>query len=103
MNHQREFHSVKEKRNETDKFDIWETNIVDVIFELFYPKEHAKTFPSPNLNEKPNKGYSNNWYMNLFKERLVNSEDCNWKKYGIQSSHHLRSYFVSYMFLTRCS
>ena len=37
--------------------------------------------------------------MNLFKERLVNSEDCNWKKYGIQSSHHLRSYFVSYMFL----
>jgi hypothetical protein len=89
----------KRERNETDKFDIWETNIVDVIFELFYPKEHAKTFPSPNLNEKPNKGYSNNWYMNLFKERLVNSEDCNWKKYGIQSSHHLRSYFVSYMFL----
>ena len=89
----------KRERNETDKFDIWETNIVDIIFELFYPKEHAKTFPSPNLNEKPNKGYSNNWYMNLFKERLVNSEDCNWKKYGIQSSHHLRSYFVSYMFL----
>ena len=77
----------------------YETNIIDVIFELFYPREHAKTFPSPNLNEKPNKGYSNNWYMNLFKERCVNSEDCNWKEYGISSSHHLRSYFVSYMFL----
>ena len=89
----------KRERNDEEKFDVWETNIVDVIFELFYPREHAKTFPSPNLNEKPNKGYSNNWYMNLFKERLVNSEDCNWKKYGIQSSHHLRSYFVSYMFL----
>ena len=37
--------------------------------------------------------------MNLFKKRLVNSDDCNWKKYGIQYSHHLRSYFVSYMFL----
>ena len=89
----------KRERNDEEKFDVWETNIVDVIFELFYPREHAKTFPSPNLNEKPNKGYSNNWYMNLFKERLVNSDDCNWKKYGIQSSHHLRSYFVSYMFL----
>jgi hypothetical protein len=59
--------SVMRERNETDKFDIWETNIVDVIFELFKPTNHAKTFPSPNLNEKPNKGYSNNWYMNLFK------------------------------------
>ena len=37
--------------------------------------------------------------MNLFKERFVNSEDCNWKEYGITSSHHLRSYFESYMFL----
>lgn len=89
----------KRERNDEDKYDVWETNIVDVIFELFYPREHAKTFPSPNLNEKPNKGYSNNWYMNLFKERCVESDDCNWKKYGIQSSHHLRSYFVSYMFL----
>ena len=91
--------SVMRERNETDKFDIWETNIVDVIFELFKPTNHAKTFPSPNLNEKPNKGYSNNWYMNLFKSRCVNSDDCNWKQYGIQSTHHLRSYFVSYMFL----
>ena len=89
----------KRERNETDKFDIWETNIVDVIFELFKPNNHAKTFPSPNLNEKPNKGYSNNWYMNLFKSRCVNSDDCNWKQYGIESSHNLRSYFVSYMFL----
>jgi len=89
----------KKEREEENRFDIYETNIIDVIFELFYPREHSKTFPSPNLNEKPNKGYSNNWYMNLFKERCVNSEDCNWKEYGIASSHHLRSYFVSYMFL----
>lgn len=89
----------KKEKGEENRYDIYETNIIDVIFELFYPREHAKTFPSPNLNEKPNKGYSNNWYMNLFKERCVNSEDCNWKKYGITSSHHLRSYFVSYMFL----
>ncbi|MDC0960268.1 hypothetical protein OAR37_02420 [Flavobacteriaceae bacterium] len=89
----------KKKRNKEERYDVWETNIIDVIFELFYPKEHPKTFPSPNLNEKPYEGYSTNWYMNLFKNRLVNSEDINWKKYGISTSHHLRSYFVSYMFL----
>jgi len=37
--------------------------------------------------------------MNLFKSRLVNSDDYGWSKYGINSSHHLRSYFISYMFL----
>ena len=89
----------KKEKNEEHRYDIYETNIIDVIFELFHPREHAKTFPSPNLQEKPNKGYSNNWYMNLFKERLVLSEDFNWKKYGINSTHNLRAYFVSYMFL----
>ena len=82
-----------------DGKERYDTHIIDLIFEVFYPREHAKTFPSPNQKEKPNLGYSNNWYMNLFKKRLVNSEDCNWKKYGIKSSHHLRAYFVSYMFL----
>jgi len=78
-------------------YDVWETNIIDVIFELFHPKDHVKTFPSPNMNEKSDKGYSNNYYLNLFKEKLV--EGYNWKKRGITSTHHLRSYFVSYMFL----
>ena len=89
----------KKERNDEDRFDIWETNIIDVIFEIFHPKDHPKTFPSPNQNEKPNEGYSTNWYMNLFKSRLVNSDDYGWSKYGINSSHHLRSYFISYMFL----
>jgi len=89
----------KKKRNKEERYDVWETNIVDIIFELFYPKEHAKTFPSPNYFEKPYEAYSTNWYMNIFKQRLINSDDLNWKKYGILTSHHLRSYFVSYMFL----
>jgi hypothetical protein len=89
----------KRDKNEEDRFNIWETNIVNVIFELFYPREHAKTFPSPNINEKPNKGYSDNWYLNLFKERCVNSDDCNWKKYGISSSFTFCELYV----FTRCS
>ena len=76
----------------------WETNIIDVIFEIFYPYEHPKTFPSPNQSEKPNKGYSNTYYLNLFKEKCVNDNQYNWGKYGITSTHNLRSYFVSYMF-----
>jgi hypothetical protein len=76
----------------------WETNIIDVIFEIFYPYEHPKTFPSPNQSEKPNKGYSNTYYLNLFKEKCVNDNQYNWEKYGITTTHNLRSYFVSYMF-----
>ena len=76
----------------------WETNIMDVIFEIFYPSEHARTFPSPNFSEKPNKGYSNTYYLNLFKEKCVTDTQYNWEKYGISTTHNLRSYFVSYMF-----
>ena len=86
-------------KDENLKYDVWETNIIDVIFELFHPKEHPRTFPSPNLNEKPNKGYSTNYYLNLFKEKFVNDGVYNWDNYGIQTTHNLRSYFVSYMFL----
>ena len=76
----------------------WETNIIDVIFEIFHPSDHPKTFPSPNLSEKPNKGYSNTYYLNLFKEKCVTDSQYNWQRYGIATTHNLRSYFVSYMF-----
>lgn len=75
----------------------YETNIVDVIFEIFYPNNHPKSFPSPNLSTKSNKGYSNTYYLNLFKEKLVLHEDYEWKDRGVNSTHHLRSFFVSYM------
>ena len=83
-----------------DGRERYETNIIDVIFELFKGSEEpAKLFPSPNRIEKKDKGYSNTYYLNLFKSKLVTSEEYGWEKYGIESSHHLRSYFVSYMLL----
>ena len=85
------------RKTDYKKYDSYETNIIDVIFELFYPKEHPKTFPSPNRIEKNDKGYSTNYYLNLFKEKLVKSEEYNWKSRGINSTHHLRSYFISYL------
>lgn len=88
---------VTYRKTDYEKYDQFETNIIDVIFELFYPKEHVKTFPSPNRIEKNDKGYSTNYYLNLFKEKLVKSEEYNWESRGIKSTHHLRSYFISYL------
>jgi len=76
----------------------YETNIIDVIFALF-PKS-TLTFPSPNFHTKKDKGYSTNYYLNLFKEKMVNDESdggLGWGSYGINSSHHLRAFFISYM------
>ena len=76
----------------------YETNIIDVIFALF-PKS-TLTFPSPNFHTKKDKGYSTNYYLNLFKEKMVNDETdggLGWGSYGINSSHHLRAFFISYM------
>ena len=52
-------------------------------------------FPSPNYIDNPNSPRSKTHTMNLFKEQLVVKEG--WEKYGIQSSHNLRSFFISYM------
>lgn len=76
----------------------YETNIIDVIFSIF--PVSALTFPSPNFFTKKNKGYSTNYYLNLFKEKIVNEISdggLGWGSYGINSSHHLRAFFISYM------
>jgi len=76
----------------------YETNIIDVIFTIF-PKS-TLTFPSPNFYTKKDKGYSTTYYLNLFKEKMVNSivnGGLGWEEYGINSSHNLRAFFISYM------
>jgi len=76
----------------------WVTNIMDVIFTIF-PKS-SLTFPSPNYFSKENKGYSTNYYLNIFKSKMSNSiEDggLGWKERDIYTTHHLRSFFISYM------
>jgi len=88
-----EFETHKQKKGYR-----WETNIIDVIFTLF-PKSPL-TFPSPNLKAKENKGYSKTYYLNLFKEKMVNSvkpDGVGWFERDIHTTHHLRSYFINYM------
>jgi hypothetical protein len=82
-----------------EKGKYWDTNIVDVCHHVF-PKS-TFMFPSPNYKSTPNKTYSINYYMNLFKSKLVNNSNrednkYGWERYGVRSSHDLRDYFISY-------
>jgi len=91
----------------------WETNIIDVC-KFLWPSSYY-LFQSPNYIQKPNKPYRSNYYLNLFKYRMVEEEKqivrnrkkggenienwsgLGWRKRSIYSSHHLRKYFISYM------
>ncbi len=70
----------------------WDTALVDVVFELFPQSYYA--FPSPNHTDKPSGKRSLTYYMNVFREEMVLK--CGWDKYGINTSHNLRSVFISY-------
>lgn len=71
----------------------YETYLIDVIMSMFPNSFYL--FPSPNYIDNPNSPRSKTHTMNLFKEQLVVKEG--WEKYGIKSSHNLRSFFISYM------
>lgn len=83
---------IKCKEVKNGKSVHYETPLIEVIFELF-PNSYY-SFPSPNHNEKPNGKRSITYYMNSFKDELVTK--CGWDKYGVDSSHNLRSFFISY-------
>lgn len=86
-------------KDDVTKMHYCDTNIVDVCNEIF-PKSDFM-FPSPNFRSSPNKSYSKTYYMNLFKYSLINrvdihGKDNGWTRYGVNSSHDLRDYFISY-------
>ena len=68
----------------------YDTELVDVIFNIF-PQSHF-TFPSTNNDGSQRR--SINHYINQFKKHMVIGS--RWDKYGIQSTHNLRSLFISY-------
>lgn len=85
-----QFEVVVDENNRTH----YETNIVDIIFELF-PQSNLYTFPSPNYIDNPNGKRSITHYMNIFKDELTIKKG--WDRYGVFSTHNLRSFFISYM------
>ena len=70
----------------------WDTPFIDVCMELF-PNSYY-LFPSPNHKESPNSKRSKTYYMNEFKIEMVLKNG--WDKYGINSSHDLRRFFISH-------
>lgn len=79
-------HQIKQNKS------YWDTDLIDVIMELF-PKSNY-TFSSPNYIEKPDKPRSLTYYINTFKDECVLKGG--WDKYGVESSHNLRSFYISY-------
>tara|TARA_B110001452_G_scaffold146232_1_gene121567 strand:- start:3750 stop:5270 length:1521 start_codon:yes stop_codon:yes gene_type:complete len=71
----------------------YETDLMEVVFSMFPDSYYL--FPSPNHLGNPNHPRSKTHTMNIFKETLVVKEG--WDRYGIRSSHNLRSFFISYM------
>ena len=99
-------------REDGEKDYRWETNILDVCRYLWPDSYYL--FTSPNYKTKPNQPYQSNYYMNLFKSKMVEEEKTivrnrkgkvhkehfnglGWKYRNISSSHHLRKFFISYM------
>ncbi len=77
-----------------DKY--YDTSLVDVCMTLF--RESDYLFSSPNYQSQFNKPYSRTYYMNIFKQRMVNKGvgGEGWEGYGVDSSHSLRDYFITH-------
>lgn len=89
----------KGKPTKTDKMGkplYWDTPLVEVCMEMF--RQSQFVFSSPNLKSHNDRHYGITYYMNLFKIRMVSRGvgGEGWERYGILSSHHLRSYFITY-------
>lgn len=79
----------------------YETNIVEVILELFKPHDSYYAFPTTFVNTKKvkprelkNSPRSLNHFMNTFKKLAVLH---NWTDIGVKTSHDLRKLFISFM------
>lgn len=94
------------------KVNQWDTNIIDICMYLWPESDYL--FSSPNIKAKPNTPYGLNYYLGLFKNRIVEHQKTitrnrkgvkhtetfdglGWIDRGIESTHHLRQFFISYM------
>lgn len=84
---------VQSKFIEDSNKGHWETYLVDIMMELFPSSYYL--FPSPNHIDNPNSPRSKTYVMNIFKDVIVQKEGFN--RFGIESSHNLRSFFISYL------
>ena len=81
---------VKDKNGKIISYD---TDLVDVCKLMF--RESQYMFSSPNMVTHKNRHISRTHYSQIFKSIIVEKE--NFKKFDVEVSHHLRSYFISHM------
>lgn len=86
-----EYVSLKRKQNGYDGY--YQTNIIDVLFEL--SANDWFMFPSPNHYSNKQSPRSMNYYLNTFRQVMVGNH--NSQEWGINTTHNLRSYFISFM------
>ena len=87
--------TTKVKDKEGGDF-YWDTELVEICKLMF--RNSPYLFSSPNLRSHRDLHYSKTYYANVFKQRMVNNGDSGlgWENYGVQRSHDLRSYFITY-------
>jgi hypothetical protein len=87
---------VKPTKDKKGKILYWDTPLVDVCMSMF--RESSFLFSSPNYRTHRDTHYSKTYYSNLVKQILVNKGvgGEGWESYGIRSSHHFRSYFITH-------
>ena len=73
----------------------WDTPLVEICMEMF--RVSPFIFSSPNLRSHSDRHYGKTYYGNLFKQRMVNKGvgGEGWERFGVQSSHSLRDYFIT--------
>jgi len=87
---------IKPKKDKDGKTLYWDTPLVDVCMSMF--RESPFLFSSPNRRTHRDTHYSKTYYSNLVKQILSNKGvgGEGWVSYGIYSSHHFRSYFITH-------
>lgn len=83
--------SLKRKQNGYNGY--YQTNLIDVLFEL--SSNDWFMFPSPNLYSNKQSPRSLNYYLNTFNKIMKGEHKLS--RYGINTTHNLRSYFISFM------
>jgi len=81
---------IKDKKGEVISYD---TDLVEVCKNMF--RKSSYLFSSSNLNTHTERHISKSHYSNIFKSNMVVGEG--FEGYGVNSSHNLRSYFITRM------
>lgn len=83
----------KYERKQNGYEGVYETDLIDVLFEL--SSNEYFMFPSPNIYSSKLQPRSMNYYLTTFNNVIKEGQKT--YQYGINTTHNLRSYYISFM------